>query len=335
MSAMLDRTLNIFRAVGEETRLRIMILLLRGELTVTELTHILGQSQPRVSRHLKILADAGLVERYREGAWMFYRASHGRSASARADIAAVMAVVQTLNQAPDRVIARDRERFEQNREARAAVAAAYFEKNAVDWDTVRRLHLPESDIENTMRSLCGAGPVDLFIDIGTGTGRMLELFADCYKTGIGFDLSHEMLSVARANLDREGLSHAQVRHGNLFSLPVEPASADFVCIHQVLHFLAEPEAAVREAARLLSPGGRLLISDFAPHELEFLREEHAHRRLGFSDEEVSEWCVSSALSMVDTVTLSPEKKDDRKLTVKIWLCEASTSVRQLSRSQVA
>ena len=164
---------------------------------------------------------------------------------------------------------------------------------------------------------------------------MLELFADCYETGIGFDLSREMLSVARANLDQAGVAHAQVRHGDLFSLPLEAGTADIVCIHQVLHFLGEPGAAVREAARFLKPGGRLLISDFAPHELEFLREEHAHRRLGFSDDEVTDWCKASSLDLNDVVTLSPDKKDTKKLTVKIWLCEAVKSVRQLKKKRVA
>jgi len=329
---MLDATLNMFRAIGEETRLRIMILLLRGELTVTELTQILGQSQPRVSRHLKILSDAGLVERYREGSWMFYRAYQQSGDVSTADAAGLAGA---LLDSSDRVIARDRERFDQNRVARASLAAAYFEENASDWDKVRRLHLPESDIEDRMCALLGKERAPLFVDIGTGTGRMLEIFADLYEAGIGFDLSREMLSVARANLDEAGVTHAQVRHGDLFSLPLEAATVDIICIHQVLHFLGEPGAAVREAARFLKPGGRLLISDFAPHELEFLREEHAHRRLGFSDDEVADWCKASSLGVSDVVTLSPEKKDSKKLTVKIWLCEASKTVRQLKKKRVA
>lgn len=329
---MLDATLNKFRAIGEETRLRILILLLRGELTVTELTQILGQSQPRVSRHLKILSDAGLVERYREGSWMFYRANHADRGAGDSDLSGL---IGGLVDSPDRVIARDRERFDQNRTARASIAAAYFEENAADWGTVRRLHLPESDIEERMRALVGDEKAGLFIDIGTGTGRMLEIFADLYETGIGFDLSREMLSIARANLDKAGIANAQVRQGDLFSLPLESGTADIICIHQVLHFLGEPGAAVSEAAQFLKPGGRLLISDFAPHELEFLREEHAHRRLGFSDDEVADWCKASQLDLSEVVTLSPEKKNAKKLTVKIWLCEASKSVRKLKNAKIA
>lgn len=316
----LDITLNVFRAIGEETRLRIMGLLARGELTVTEITAILGQSQPRVSRHLKILADAGLAERHREGAWMFYRvAGEARDNPA---LKAVLAAVEAMAESKDRIIARDRERFQQSREARDAKAAAYFRENAREWSRLRRLHLPESDIEARMVALLKGETVDQFIDLGAGTGRMLEIFAERYRAGVGYDLSHEMLAIARANLERAGVAHAQLRHGDLFSLPLEPASADIVCIHQVLHFLAEPAAAVREAARLLKPGGQLIVSDFAPHDLEFLRDEHAHRRLGFADEEVRDWCADAGLKLEKIETLSPGSGESKKLTVKIWLCTA-------------
>lgn len=314
----LDSTLNVFRASGEETRLRIMALLLRGELTVTELTQILGQSQPRVSRHLKILSDAGLVRRYREGSWVFYRAAAtGRAAEA------VTEVVRTLDAAADRILARDAEKFALSREARARAAAAYFEANAADWETVRRLHLPERDIERRMRAALGESKVDLFVDLGTGTGRMLTLFADLYKSGLGFDSSREMLAVARATLEKSGVDHAEVRLGDLFATPLESGVADIVCVHQVLHFLADPGAAVAEAARLLKPGGRLLISDFAPHDMEFLREQHAHRRLGFSDDEVASWRDACGMSAIKTDTLAPAAGAEGQLTVKIWLCAAA------------
>ncbi len=328
----LDSTLNVFRAIGEETRLRIVALLIGGELTVSEITLILGQSQPRVSRHLKILADAGLAERHREGAWMFYRVAVG--ARENAALSAVLTAVEAMVAGGDRILARDIERFQQSRETRAAQAAAYFEENAHEWGQLRRLHLPESDIESRIVDLAGKGNVDLLIDLGTGTGRMLELFAEKYKAGVGYDLSREMLAIARANLEKAAINHAQVRHGDLFSLPAEAETADIVLLHHVLHYLAEPGAAVREAARLLKPGGRLIISDFAPHDLEFLRDEHAHRRLGFSDEEVSEWCDASNLDLVKKETLSPSSGDKKKLTVKIWLCAAPAELRRL-RSRTA
>lgn len=326
----LDGILNVFRAIGEETRLRIMALLLRGELTVSEITQILGQSQPRVSRHLKILTDAGLVDKFREGSWMFYRVI----APAPEAMEAILGAVRALNGSGDRVIARDGDRFEQSRQAREAIAAAYFEKNAAEWDSVRGLQIEESAVERRMRALIAEDKVDLFVDLGTGTGRMLTVFSDAYESGVGFDLSREMLAVARANLERAGVAHAQVRHGDLFSLPVETGAADVVCIHQVLHFLAEPAAAVREAARLLKPGGRLIVSDFAPHELEFLRADHAHRRLGFPDEEVAQWCTASGLDLVRTETLSPESGGKGALTVKIWFARAPETVRRLKKTTV-
>lgn len=322
----LDRQLHVFRAIGEETRLRIMALLQRGELTVTEITQILGQSQPRVSRHLKILTEAGLVDKFREGSWMFYRAS----APEIAGTDAIMGAVRALNKSGDRVIARDGERFAQSRQARADLAAAYFEKNAAEWDRLRGLQIEEAAVETRMRSLV-SGRVGLFVDLGAGSGRMLTIFADAYERGLGFDLSREMLAVARANLERAGVAHAQVRHGDLFALPLESGAADVVCIHQVLHYLADPAAAVAEAARLLRPGGKLLLSDFAPHDLEDLREDHAHRRLGFTDDEVAGWCASAGLDLVKTETLAPARGGAKALTVKIWLAEARESVRSLKK----
>ncbi|MEM9014588.1 MAG: metalloregulator ArsR/SmtB family transcription factor [Pseudomonadota bacterium] len=322
----LDASLNIYRAIGEETRLRIMTLLVRGELTVSEITSILGQSQPRVSRHLKILADAGLVDRHREGAWMFYRLA----TSADASLKAVMDGVRALTDSADRIIARDAERFAQSRATRNAQAAEYFQKNASEWSAIRRLHLPDSDIESRMRLLLNERSFKTFIDLGTGAGRMLEIFADQYESAVGFDLSHEMLAIARANLESAGIAHAQVRHGDLFSLPTSAESADVVCIHHVLHYLAEPGAAIHEATRLLAPGGRLIISDFAPHDLEFLREEHAHRRLGFADGEVEAWCEASNLNVCKVETLSPSSDVEHKLTVKIWLCESNNKVRTMT-----
>lgn len=325
--ATLDSILGVLRAAGEETRLRIMALLVRGELTVSELTQILGQSQPRVSRHLKILADAGLIERHREGAWMFYRvATAGNSVATRT---ALVAIVEELAQEGDRIIVRDHERFVQSRKARAAIAAQYFQENAAEWNQLRKLHLPDSNIEKQIVELVGDGPFELFVDLGTGTGRMLELFSGNYDQGVGYDLSHDMLAIARANLDKAKISNAQVRHGDLFSIPLDDACADIVCVHQVLHYLAEPDSAVREASRLLQPGGSLVIADFAPHDLEFLRDDHAHRRLGFTDDEVKSWCDSAGLDLDRIETLSPSAGAQSQLTVKIWRCKSPGRVKKL------
>ncbi|MEM6851995.1 MAG: metalloregulator ArsR/SmtB family transcription factor [Pseudomonadota bacterium] len=316
----LDGVLGLLRAAGEETRLRVLILLRRGELTVSELTHVLGQSQPRVSRHLKVLNDAGLVERYREGAWVFYRSTDAVGDDPLGGVIARLS--DRLASSTDRLIQRDLERLQLARRARAATAAEYFSRNASQWDEIRTLHSPDAEIEKASREMLGDHVSDVLVDMGAGTGRMLIALADRYRRGVGYDLSTEMLAVARANLEREGVSHAQVRQGDMLAAPMDADAADLVTIHQVLHYLDDPGAAVAEAARVLRPGGRLLLVDFAPHELEFLRESHAHRRLGFTDEEVRTWGAAVGLDLVRTETLSPGRGEGDQLTVKLWLSAA-------------
>ena len=305
-----DRVVNALRAAGEQTRLRALALLTEGELAVGELAQALGQSQPRVSRHLKLLTEAGLVERAPEGAWVFYRLPRARTSERHLADAAL-----SMLDPNDPVLARDAERLNTIRAARDDAAAEYFERNAADWDRVRALHLPEADIESAVLSAAGAGPFDLMVDVGVGQGRMIQLFADRVRRADGFDTSRQMLAIARASLD-DLKAKAALRFGDAYAPPVEAGSADLVTIHQVLHFLSDPKRAVSEAARLLKRGGRLLIVDFAPHGLEFLREEHAHRRLGFSDTEIRDWCDGAGLGDVKVATLAPKKRD--ALTVKIW-----------------
>jgi ArsR family transcriptional regulator len=318
-----DRVATILKAVGEPTRLRILTLLARGELTVSEIVQILGQSQPRVSRHLKLLSEAGVVERLPEGAWVFYRLAEGDRSLRRAVDAAV-----GLIPADDLSTGRDIERLSHIRAARAAAAGAYFSAVAEDWDRIRSLHLSEDEVETAMRDAAGEGPFGLMLDLGTGTGRMLQVFADRIVRGVGVDTSHEMLTVARHNLSKPGLEHCSVRHADLYALPFANASADLVVIHLVLHYLDDPGLAIFEAARTLKPDGRLLIVDFAPHGHEFLREEHAHRRLGFADAEVAEWTRGAGLKLDPPLTLSPrvpESAGDDGLTVKIWAARQTAS----------
>ncbi len=290
--------------------MRALALLTEGELAVGELAQALGQSQPRVSRHLKLLTEAGLVERIPEGAWVFYRLAGPATAERRLAEAAL----GVLDPA-DPGLQRDAERLNAIRSAREAAATAYFERNAADWDQVRALHLPEADIDSAVLAAAGSGPFDLMVDVGVGQGRMIQLFADRVRAAEGFDTSRQMLAIARASLD--GLqAKAAVRYGDAYAPPVAPDSADLVTIHQVLHFLSDPGRAIAEAARLLRARGRLVIVDFAPHELEFLREQHAHRRLGFSDAEIAEWCAAAGVGRLKITTLTPKKQG--QLTVKIW-----------------
>ncbi|MBV9558418.1 MAG: metalloregulator ArsR/SmtB family transcription factor, partial [Pseudolabrys sp.] len=237
------------KAAGEDTRLRILALLAEAELTVSDLTDILHQSQPRISRHLKLLAEAGLVERFREGTWAFFRMAEG------SDIGrALLAQLDTS----DRIIARDRERLAAVRAARASAAQAYFRKHAAEWDRIRKLHVSDEAVEAAIREALEQRPFRSLLDLGTGTGRMLELFGPQIERGLGLDLSLDMLLLARDRLERAGLRNCSVRQGDIYDLPIADNSFDAVIIHQVLHFLDDGARAVKEAARVLRPGGSLL-----------------------------------------------------------------------------
>jgi ArsR family transcriptional regulator len=302
------------RAAGEATRLRILSLLANGELNVKDLTQILGQSQPRISRHLKLMADAGLIRRFREGSWVFFRLAESGGEAALAQ-----AIVASLDQG-DLTLARDRARAASVQKARAEAAQAYFKAHAGEWDKIRALHVAEKDVEAAMDQALGEGPFNLLVDLGTGTGRILELFGARASRALGFDLNHAMLAYARMKLERAGLNHAQVRHGDLHNVPLPDGAADAVVLHQVLHFLDDPAAAIAEASRLLAPGGRLLVVDFAPHELEFLREQSAHRRLGFARDQLERLLEGSGLKLERFRELKPEPSGG-KLTVSLWLGE--------------
>src|SRR5262245_18978624 len=310
-SLSLETAIAALKAAGEGTRLRVLSLLGEGELTVKDLTAILGQSQPRISRHLRLLTEAGLVDRHPEGAWVFYRL---------AEDAAARQLGRDLVLSVDRedpVLSRDRERLAEIKREHAAAARRYFAENAADWDTIRDLHVAEGEVERAMRDAVGERRFDSFLDLGTGTGRLLEPFAPLYRRGVGVDASTDMLAVARANLDRAGIGHAQVRLGDIYHLPFARDSFDLISVHQVLHFLDDPERALAEAARVLRPAGRLLIVDFAPHQLEFLRERHAHRRLGFARDAIRQWVEAPGLAFDRAVDLAGEGAG--KLTVTLWL----------------
>ncbi len=301
------------RAAGEDTRMRLLALLAEGELTVSDITDILGQSQPRISRHLKLMAEAGLIERHREGAWAFFRlAEHGAGA------ALAHWLTERLDPA-DPLLAADKGRLAAVRAVRAETAQTYFDRHAADWDRIRSLHAPDETVEAAIRQAIGTEPAGSVLDLGTGTGRMLALIAPQARRLTGVDANHAMLAVARANLEAAGLRRVELRQGDIHAPPVERDAFDLVVIHQVLHYLDDPARALREAAALLAPGGRLLIVDFAPHGLEFLRESHAHRRLGFAHEQMRTWLSEAGLDCTREIDLDPPKGGAEKLTVSLWL----------------
>ncbi len=305
-----SEAVEMLRAAGEPTRMRILALLAREELAVMELSQVLEQSQPRVSRHLKLLTEAGLVERFPDGAWVFYRLSAREPA--RGFVAQVLGLIDPV-QPP---LARDADRLRGVRESRSEEAAGYFARNAARWDEIRSLYVSEAAVEAAILAAAGPGPFHRLVDLGTGAGRMLTLLAPRAEGAVGLDLSHHMLNIARLHVDEAGLKNVELRHGDIFATGLPGALADLVVVHRVLHYLSEPARAVAEAARLLAPGGRLLIVDFAPHELEYLRQAHQHRRLGFSDEEMGRWLEQAGLAYETESALPPA--GDGGLTVKIW-----------------
>ncbi|CAN7484850.1 metalloregulator ArsR/SmtB family transcription factor [Rhizobium leguminosarum] len=322
----LDALVDVLKAAGEPTRLRLLALLDGGDLTVTDLTEILGQSQPRISRHLKLLGEAELIERYQEGAWAYFRLKQDGKAAML-----VRALLKHVSE-NDPTILRDGERLSQVKRQRAERAQAYFSRNAAEWDELRRLHAADEEVDAAVIRLLGSQPIDSLLDLGTGTGRILELLSGLYRRAIGVDASRDMLSVARANLDKSRITKATVRHADILNLPFEGQDFDLVTIHQVLHFFDQPEIAIAEAARMLRPGGRLVVIDLAPHTLEYLRDEHAHVRLGFSHQAMSDWLRKAGLDVEQAVDLHPGQQAGQGLTVTVWLAR---DPRRLMASQTS
>ena len=316
----METLLSALRAAGEPTRLRILAILALGELTVSELTQVLLQSQPRISRHLKLLADAGLVLRYPEGSWVFYRLHE------QAELGDLLGEIIASLPEGDHDLQRDRERLAEVRAERAARAQEYFAANAAQWDSLRAHHIPETAVETRMGELIGGDTIELLVDLGTGTGRMLEIFGPRAARAVGFDISPDMLTIARAKIDETSADNCQVRQGDCANVPLEDGVADIVILHQVLHFLDDPQRALNEAARITKPGGAVLIADFGPHEMESLRDEHAHRRLGFAEDEMRAMLVSAGLSPKAGDRLTAQ---ETPLTVAMWQADKAIRSEQL------
>lgn len=314
-----EALLTALRGAGEETRLRILLTLTEGELAVTELTQVLGQSQPRISRHLKLLQEAGLIVRRREGAWAFFSLTRGGFG---ADLAAFLAARADWASGD---LAEDRRRRSEVAERRRAAAAAYFAEHAGEWDRLSAMHAPEQAVEAAARGLLApqnGGKFARLIDLGAGSGRMLEAFSNSAAVCVGYDLSGQMLTAARGRIAAAGLRNIELRQADILRLPESDGAADAAICCQVLHFLSDPGAAIIEAARVLAPGGQVLIIDFAPHGLEELRASHAHRRLGFGAEEI--WAMTQAAGLTLTGARSippPTGAAQNMLTVSAWLAQ--------------
>jgi ubiquinone/menaquinone biosynthesis C-methylase UbiE/DNA-binding transcriptional ArsR family regulator len=325
----MEELLASLKAAAESTRIRIMFILSHGELNVSELTFVLGQSQPRVSRHLKLMSEAGLLSRHKEGNWVLFRLRNEGLGGALG-----RALVDMLS-IKDSLLSGDLVRLEEIKRQREQKAASYFSANAASWSELRSLHVNEESVEHAMVQLIGNQTIGSLVDLGTGTGRVLEVFAAQTKNMQGIDSSRDMLAIARSTLEKQGL-RPELRQSDIYALPLADNSADVVTIHQVLHFLDEPQKALVEARRILKPDGKLLVVDFAPHELEELRENHAHRRLGISAEQMTAWFNRANFSLERHEVLDPPWLKDRKgLTVSLWLARpANAHATQHSKSKV-
>lgn len=309
----MEDLLSGLKAVGEPTRLRMLAALTKTELTVSELCEVLGQSQPRVSRHLRLLCEAGLLDRNAQGTSAFYRPV--RSGLGSELFNAVMALIDP----DDAGLQRDAARLDAIRAARAEKAASYFESVASDWDRMRDLHVADTEVEQAMLEATDGVAINDLLDVGTGTGRVLEIFADRIQHGVGVDLSRQMLDLARSQLDAHGHRHCEVRYADIYDLPIEPGSMDVGVLHHVLHFLDDPATAVEEVARTLRPHGRLVVVDFALHDHEAMRTDYAHHWLGFDEDVVTSWCEQAGLIDVTVRHMVHQTDTDKEpLTVTIW-----------------
>tara|TARA_B100000678_G_scaffold233660_1_gene202744 strand:+ start:1682 stop:2671 length:990 start_codon:yes stop_codon:yes gene_type:complete len=310
------RTEAILRALGDTTRLRIMRLLGTMELAVGELSHVLQQSQPRVSRHASILCDAGLALRRREGSWIYLRAASENAGGSplTAAVARLLSIAEQEDAEFAALCDEDRRQLAAIRSAREGKAAEWFEEHAGEWDDLRRRHSPDDQVEAALGAALEDEPLGQMLDIGTGTGRMAELFSDKAERIVALDKSLEMLRVARAKLQHLPADRVELVQGDFLSLPFDSASFDTVLLHQVLHYAGDPLIALREAARVLKPGGRIAIVDFAAHGHEELRERFQHTRLGFEDEQ-----MAGALAQTGFHSQPPVSLDGDTLEVKIWV----------------
>lgn len=323
----------VLRALADPTRLRIMRLMGVMELAVGELAQVLGQSQPRVSRHVGILCDAGLAERHREGSWVFLRAPDLSGPHANRVVDAVGHLLATAEQDDTKFSAlceEDRRQLAAIRASRDENAASYFAVHAQDWDQLRSLHSPDQQVEDRLLAALGDAPLGNLLDIGTGTGRMAELFAPRAASIVALDKSLDMLRVARAKIQHLPSGGVELVQGDFANLPFAPHRFDTVVLHQVLHFAQDPAAALAEAARVTKPGGRLAIVDFASHEREELRDRYAHARLGFGDK-----AMATLLADAGYQSAAPIALQGGELVVKIWLAERNGDpAAQASRKKV-
>lgn len=303
----MEDLLAALRAAAEPTRLRLLALAARGAFCVTELTEILGQSQPRLSRHLKLLCESGLLERVREGANAWFALPTGSDGDLARELVARLP-------SDDATLEADRRQAARVLAERAREASERFRRQGADWDEMRALDLPAPAVEDALLSLVSPAAESRLLDVGTGTGRVLELLAPRFGQGLGVDASKAMLALARSRLARAGLTHCAVRLADMYRLPLSDASFDTAVLQMVLHHADQPESVLAEAARVLRPGGRLIVIDLSGHRREDVVRKLAHRWSGFGDDDMHRWLSGVGVTPGQTLTV-PGGTD---LPIRIW-----------------
>lgn len=320
-----EELLPALRAIAEPTRLRILTFCAAADLSVTDLTELLNQSQPRISRHLKIMCEAEVLQRGREGTFAYYRVS-----SSGIGLALSHSILSM-----HRLSAADERALEQLKQKRHKMAAPLEAANAEQIRKLRSYYPSEKLIDQALSHILPEDRVKDLLDIGTGTGHMLALFGPRVTHAVGIDLSRDMLSLARANLMLSDLQNCRVQQADMYSLPLDSASFDAVTIHHVLHFAERPGDVIREAARVLRPGGRLVIVDFIKHDLQKLKSEFGHLWLGFDEAEIAEWCRDCGLEPEPPTILSEPGKQLRVMISLSILKSADKAARAGKKRKIA
>ena len=301
----MERLLSSLRAAAEPTRLRLLALAGRGAFCVSDFTEILGQSQPRLSRHLKLLCDCGLLDRVREGANVWFGLPHGEPGALARDLIARLPDDEPILEA-------DRRQAARVLAERARVASESFRRQGADWDEMRALDLPALAVETALQTLVPETDAGRLLDIGTGTGRVLELLAPRVSQGVGVDASKAMLALARSRLARPGLAHCSVRLADMYRLPLAEASFDIAVVQMVLHYAEDPPGVLSEVARVLRPGGRLIVIDLEQHGRDELVTRLAHRWPGFSDATMGALLEDAGMQRSEPLPI------EGPLAVRIW-----------------
>jgi ArsR family transcriptional regulator len=291
------RALTYFKALSDQTRVRILNVLRHFELNVNEIVKLLDMGQSRVSRHLKIMNDSGLLVSRRDGLWVFY------SAPTNSDVSGFIDSISDLL-SEDPVLDADLERAGDILNDRKKETSRFFDSVAEDWEAMKRTIIGERDLAADI--LEHIKSCDVVADLGCGTGDLLVHLKKKAKTIIGVDNSPRMLERAERYCAGNGLN-ADLRIGELEHLPMRNAEADCVIINLVLHHLAVPLDGIREARRVLKKGGRMLVTDFDKHEDETLRGQYGDRWLGFAKEEVEKWMKNVNFRMKSFVQLEVKR----------------------------